>query len=188
MIHPVHAAKVMKTMGHWFEKDPRTDNQRAADLDSPRVTVSMYAVDDHGGARKECSVFKAEETDWDPAVLGTYRQFIAETGFGNPGMQSYQEAGDVWLVADAGTLGSSVVRVAGAAEVRRQDDGGELMWVWMHPLRRGKKEELTQRLVDRLREEYVTIVPSPEEITPAGGRFMQRYFPLSVGDPLAGGE
>lgn len=173
-------------MSHWFEEDARTDNQRAADLDSPRVTVSMYAVDDRDGARKRSSVFKAEKADWEPAVSGTYRQFTAETGFDNPGMQPYEEAGTVWLVADTGTPGAGVVRIAGAAEVRRKDDRGELMWVWMHPLRRGKREALTQRLVDRLREEYVKIVPSRETITPAGERFMHRYFHSSDGDPLTG--
>lgn len=184
----VHAAKVMKAMAHWFEKDSRTENQRAADLNDPLVTISMYAVDDHGETRKRSSVFKAEATDWEPVVSGTYRQFIAETGFDNPGMPSYQEAGDVWLVADTWTPGAGVVRVAGAAEVRRKGDHGELMWVWMHPLRRGSKKELTQRLVNRLGEEYGTIVSSPERNTPAGERFLEFHFPIFEGDPPIGDE
>lgn len=193
MIHQMHAAKVIKAMTHRFEYDPRTPEQRAADLDSPRVTVSMYAVDDHNGTRKEASVFRAGKPDWEPAVSATYRQFTTETGFENPGMPSFQEAGDVWLVADTGTLGSGYVRVAGAAEVCPKGDGGELRWVWMHPLRRGSEKSLarrgfepslTQRLVNRLLEEYGTIVPSPEEITPAGQRFLESYFQISVDDRL----
>lgn len=58
----------MKNMAHMFEKDPRTKRQREADLDNPRVTVTMYTVDDRDGTRQRCSVFKAEKTDWEPAV------------------------------------------------------------------------------------------------------------------------
>lgn len=193
MVRQVHAAKVMKAMTHRFESDQRTAEQCAADLDSPRVTVSMYAVDDQNGMRKEGSVFRAGKPDWEPAVSGTYRQFTAETGFDNLGMPSFQEAGDVWLVADTGTLGSGYIRVAGAAEVCPKGNGGELRWVWMHPLRRGSERSLahrgfepslTQHLVNRLLEEYGTIVPSPEKNTPAGRRFLESYFQISVEDRL----
>lgn len=168
-------------MLHLFEEDPRTNNQQKIDLDSLSVTISMYAVDDHGGKRNAQSVFRAEQGDWN-AVTGTYRQFKVETEFSSLGMPSYADAGEVWVVTDARSPGVGVLRIAGAAEVHRTPDGGKLAWVWVHPLRRGSKKKYTQRLADRLRDEYGTLVPLPEDIdsgaiTPAGRSFLGRHFP-----------
>lgn len=171
-------------MLHLFEEDPRTRNQLEADLDSLDVTISMYAVDDHSGKRKAQSVFRAEPGDWN-AVKGTYRQFKAETGFSSCGIPSYEEAGEVWVVTDS-MPGFGILRIAGAAEVHRTPDGGELAWVWVHPLRRGSQKRYTLRLADRLREQYGTLIPLPEDtssgdITPAGQRFFDHHFPTPQG-------
>lgn len=168
-------------MLHSFEDDPRTSNQQQIDLDSLSVTISMYAVDDHGGKRKAQSVFRAEQGDWN-AVTGTYRQFKAETEFSSFGMPSYADAGEIWVVTDARPPGVGVLRIAGAAEVHRTPDGGKLAWVWVHPLRRGFEKKYTQRLAARLHYEYGALDPLPEDIafgaiTPAGRRFLERYFP-----------
>lgn len=168
-------------MLHLFEEDPRTNSQRQADLDCLDVTISMYAVDDHGGKRKALSVFRAERGDW-VAVSGTYRQFKAESGFSSLGIPSYEEAGEVWVVTDSASSGFGVLRIAGAAEVHRTPDGGELAWVWVHPLRRGSKKTYTLRLANRLRDEYGTLIPLSEDIasgaiTPAGRRFLDHHFP-----------
>lgn len=168
-------------MLHSFEDDPRTSTQKQVDLDSLDVTISMYGVDDHDGKRKDQSVFRAERGDWN-AVTGTYRQFKAESGFSSYGFPSYEKAGEVWLVTDAGRAGVGALRIAGAAEVHRTPDGDKLAWVWVHPLRRGSEKKYTPRLANRLRDEYGTLVPLPEDInfeaiTPAGRRFLDRYFP-----------
>ena len=168
-------------MLHSFEDDPRTSTQQQIDLDSLSVTISMYAVDDHDGKRKAQSVFRAEQGDWN-AVTGTYRRFKAESGFSSYGCPSFEKAGEVWLITDATSSGSGVLRIAGAAEVHRTPDGGELAWVWVHPLRRGSEKKYTLRLADRLRDEYGTLVPLPEDIdsgaiTPAGRSFLDRRFP-----------
>lgn len=170
-------------MSHHFEEDPRTRPQLEADLDFLDVTISMYAVDDHGGERKACSVFRADRGDWN-AVKGTYRQFRAESGFSSFGCPSYEEAGEVWLVTDSMSSGPGVLRIAGAAEVHPTADGGELAWVWVHPLRRGSKKRYTSRLANQLRDEYGTLIPLPEDITsgditPAGRRFLDHHFPTS---------
>lgn len=125
-------------------------------------------------------MFRAERDDWN-AVVGTYRPFRTETEFSSLGMPSYADAGHVWVVTDARSPGVGVLRIAGAAEVHRTPDGGKLAWVWVHPLRRGSKKKYTQRLADRLRDEYGTLVPLPVDIdagaiTPAGRRFLDRHF------------
>lgn len=167
-------------MLHMFEEDARTSSQLQADLDCVDLTISMYAVSDRDGERKAGSVFRAEREDW-IAVRGTYRQFKAESGFSSLGMPSHEEAGEVWLVTDKSS-GVGVLRIAGAAEVHRTPVAGELAWVWVHPLRRGSKNTYTRWLASRLRHEYGTLIPLPEDlvsghITPAGRRFLDHYFP-----------
>ena len=107
----------------------------------------MYTVDNHDGKRKAQSVFRAERGDWN-AVMETYHQFKAESGFSSYGFPSYEEAGEVWVVTDSTPSGSRVLRIAGAAEVHRTPDGGELAWIWVHPLRRGsmKKTRFASRI------------------------------------------
>ncbi|NQD87764.1 hypothetical protein HP499_08100 [Paenarthrobacter sp. CM16] len=166
-------------MLHSFEDDPRTPLQREIDLDSADVTISMYAVTDRAGERKARSVFRAESTDW-VAVTGTYRQFRAESGFSSPGMPAYEEAGHVWVIADKASS-AGILRIAGAAEVHPNRDGGELAWVWVHPLRRGSGKQFTPSLVNRLLEEYGTITALEEDVnngalTAAGRHFLQNYF------------
>lgn len=168
-------------MSHHFEEDPRTKSQLEADLDFLDVTISMYAVDNHGGKRNARSVFRAEPGDWN-AVMGTYHQFKAESGFSSFGFPSYEEAGEVWVVTDSMSSGFGVLRIAGAAEVHRTPDGGELAWIWVHPLRRGSQKKYTLWLANRLREEYGTLIPLPEDITngaitSAGRRFLDHHFP-----------
>jgi hypothetical protein len=167
-------------MLHSFEEDPRTHSQLQADLDCVDVTISMYAVDDHDGARKARSVFRAERQDW-IAVTGTYRQFKEESGFSSLGMPNYEEAGEVWVVTD-NSSGVGVLRIAGAAEVHRTPDGGQLAWVWVHPLRRGSKKKFTLWLANRLRDDYGTLIPLSDDIingniTAAGLRFLDNHFP-----------
>lgn len=168
-------------MSHSFDQDARTDMQRMADLDSLDVTISMYAVTDKQGDRRTRSVFRAEQCDW-VAVEGTFRQFKADSGFSSFGPPSFEDEGEVWLVSDGGKPGAGVLRVAGAAEVYRTAAGAKLAWIWIHPLRRGSNEQYITRLVEQLRAEYGTVAPLPEDIvnnafTPAGRRFLEKYFP-----------
>lgn len=177
-------------MSHSFEKDPRKKLQREADLDSVDVTISMYAVRDHKGERKPHSVFQAEKSDW-VAAEGTYRQFTAETEFDAYGLPSYEQAGEVWLVTDRGTPGPGLLRVSGAAEVQRTKTGGELAWIWIHPLRRGSgsDKKYTKQLAERLRSEYGTVAPLPTDtLTPAGRRFLKKYFPAPQAAEAEAGE
>jgi hypothetical protein len=167
-------------MLHSFEEDPRTSSQVQVDLDCVDVTISMYAVDDRRGERKARSVFRAEREDW-TAVTGTYRQFKEESGFSSLGMPSYEEAGEVWVVTDKPS-GAGVLLIAGAAEVHRTSNGGQLAWIWVHPLRRGSKKKYTLWLANRLRDEYGTLIALSEDIingdiTPAGIRFLNHHFP-----------